>query len=347
MNPIAFFQALAAIIIVQSLLYVGFLVSHKQKRGDSILVAFLLVIVFTLFNLLLRDMFNLPYLFFECVALMAPLIYLYINSVTDESLQWSAKSSVHFIGFFVVLGVHAIVGEWSGTIEKIVVILLFAHSYAYLFLAVLKIRNFHKQLADSSSNYSAYNLKWLNYEVIALSFYFIALGAESLSQQLEGTGIYELVVFGTFLSLLVFVNILTYKSLASPHKFVPQGLHTNESKYGSTGVSVTESKNYYDQLLTLIANEKPFKDSDLHLKDLAQMMSISPSILSQVVNQNANMNFNDFINQFRVEEAKLLLSNKELLVKEVMYECGFNSTSTFNEVFKRHTKMSPSKYRSE
>ena len=346
MSPEMLFQTLAAVIVAQSLLYIGFLMIGGKRRGYRLLVAFLSVIVLTILNLFLRNLFGVPYFFFESVALMAPLIYLYINYVTDEKFALSARGAIHFTGFFVVLVVHMLVGEWVAPIEQIVVILLFAHSYAYLVLGVLKIRRFHKQLADSSSNYNAYSLKWLNYEIIALSIYFIALGAESLSGLFVNYYIYDIVVFGTFASLLVFVNILTYKSLTSPHKAVPQGLHIANIKYESTGVTNRESEAYYEQLLTLMKDEKPYQDSDLHLKDLAKMMNVSSAILSQVINQNAAMNFNDFVNRYRIEEARRLLSNKELLVKQVMYDSGFNSTSTFNEVFKKSTGMNPSKYRS-
>ena len=77
------------------------------------------------------------------------------------------------------------------------------------------------------------------------------------------------------------------------------------------------------------------------------MLSLRPKILSQVINETIGQTFFDFINRYRIEEAKRLLTNpadKKITVLEVLYEVGFNSKSSFNKNFKKVTGQSPSEY---
>ena len=63
---------------------------------------------------------------------------------------------------------------------------------------------------------------------------------------------------------------------------------------------------------------------------------------------NPFFNFFDFINQFRIDEARSILKNpekKQFTVLEILYEVGFNSKSSFNTAFKKHTGLTPTQYR--
>ena len=76
--------------------------------------------------------------------------------------------------------------------------------------------------------------------------------------------------------------------------------------------------------------------------------TISPYHISQVFNDCFNKNFYDFINLYRIEESKKLLrnpKNNEKTILEILYEAGFNSKSTFNALFKKHTGVTPTEYR--
>ncbi|MDJ1483706.1 helix-turn-helix domain-containing protein [Cytophagaceae bacterium YF14B1] len=93
--------------------------------------------------------------------------------------------------------------------------------------------------------------------------------------------------------------------------------------------------------------EKLFLDSDLDLPDLASKMNITSHELSFVLNEGFGTNFYQFINTYRVEEAKtLLLSEKHhhLNMLGIAYEAGFSSKTTFNTYFKKTTGLSPSQY---
>ena len=82
----------------------------------------------------------------------------------------------------------------------------------------------------------------------------------------------------------------------------------------------------------------------LSLRGLSDHTKNSPNSLSQVINQPLNCNFFDFVNGFRIEAAKkqlILSTDKKIPVLEIAHAVGFNSKSTFNMAFKRHTGLTP------
>jgi YesN/AraC family two-component response regulator len=97
-----------------------------------------------------------------------------------------------------------------------------------------------------------------------------------------------------------------------------------------------------------MAEEKPYLDPELSLQTLAKRMEITKEDLSQVINEQLDRNFKNFINEYRIEEAKKkLLDPKEdqFVLMKIAFDVGFNSKSVFNASFKKFTGMSPSQYR--
>ena len=93
--------------------------------------------------------------------------------------------------------------------------------------------------------------------------------------------------------------------------------------------------------------EKPYRQSNITIQELAELISIPKHHLSQVINDRLGKNFYDFINQYRVAEAQLMLLNpkyRHLTNLAVAEEAGFNSKATFNAVFKKQTGQTPSEY---
>ncbi|MCD4693709.1 MAG: helix-turn-helix domain-containing protein [Calditrichales bacterium] len=103
-----------------------------------------------------------------------------------------------------------------------------------------------------------------------------------------------------------------------------------------------------EKLISFMKSEKKYLIPDLTLNELAEKVSIPPFHLSQILNTCLNQNFFDFINSYRIEESKKLLSehssNKKTIL-EIIYETGFNSKSVFNNAFKKYTGMTPSQFR--
>ena len=88
-----------------------------------------------------------------------------------------------------------------------------------------------------------------------------------------------------------------------------------------------------------------FLKSKLTLKELADYLDINSKYLSQLINKNYTKSFSEFVNEYRIGYAKkelLSMKNKNLTISAISENCGFNSKSTFNEVFKKFTGQTPS-----
>ena len=98
------------------------------------------------------------------------------------------------------------------------------------------------------------------------------------------------------------------------------------------------------RLLALMEAEKPWLEPELTLAELAQRLRTNPSLLSKVINQGCGQNFNDFVNGYRVAEARRKLADPRFAhysLVGVALASGFNSKSTFNRVFKKLTGQAP------
>jgi len=101
------------------------------------------------------------------------------------------------------------------------------------------------------------------------------------------------------------------------------------------------------KIAQLLQNEKVYEDPELSLTQVAKQLKTNPSIISKVINQGFQLNFNDFINQYRIEAVKQKLKageQKTQTLLSIAYDCGFNSKATFNRAFKKSTGLSPKDY---
>ncbi len=102
------------------------------------------------------------------------------------------------------------------------------------------------------------------------------------------------------------------------------------------------------ELLVLMETKKPFLDCELSLVKLAEMMEVSTHILSYIINNGLDENFYQFVNRYRIEEAKKLLLNPQMNhfnLIGIAYEVGFNSKTVFNTTFKKYTEKTPSEFK--
>jgi tetratricopeptide (TPR) repeat protein len=101
------------------------------------------------------------------------------------------------------------------------------------------------------------------------------------------------------------------------------------------------------ELETYLKKEKPYLSPEFQLNDCAKTLETNSKYLSQTINEVFKVNFNNFINEFRIREARMLLSNekgKHYTIEAIANDVGFNSKSTFNSAFKKFTGVTPSYY---
>jgi ligand-binding sensor domain-containing protein/AraC-like DNA-binding protein len=119
-------------------------------------------------------------------------------------------------------------------------------------------------------------------------------------------------------------------------------------KYKTSTLDPGRAEEIVPKLLHLMEEEKVFLNPDLTLKDLSDRLRIHYNHLSRIINERFGLSYNDFINKYRIEDAKQRLSGPEGRTKtmlEIMYDSGFYSKSVFNTAFKRFAGMTPSEFR--
>jgi AraC-like DNA-binding protein len=144
--------------------------------------------------------------------------------------------------------------------------------------------------------------------------------------------------------LFATANFIIYNGLRLPELFA--GIE-EKPKYRDSPLTAEEKRRYSEKLSAYMVREKPYLNSSLSLNELAGAVALAPRHLSQVINEHFRQNFYDFVNSYRIEDAKqrLLDQSRNRNVLEILYEVGFNSKSAFNLAFKTHTGLTPTEYR--
>lgn len=118
-------------------------------------------------------------------------------------------------------------------------------------------------------------------------------------------------------------------------------------RYANSSLDPEEAQALSARFLRVITDERRYLDRTLRLPGLADELGVRPHHLSQAINQVLGRSFLDVVNEYRVEEAKRLLTSEEtrtFTILAVAMDAGFNSKSAFNLVFKSRTGMTPSEY---
>lgn len=143
-------------------------------------------------------------------------------------------------------------------------------------------------------------------------------------------------ILGLFLSALIFFE--TYYLWRHPEII-------KEAKVAV--VYTDDHREWLDKLNTLMQLKKPYRQPDLSVSDLAEMLGARAHVLSRVINDHHHKNFRDFVNSYRVEEFIELVNTaqyKHYTFLALAQEVGFNSKSTFNLAFKKLTQQNPREY---
>jgi AraC-like DNA-binding protein len=127
-----------------------------------------------------------------------------------------------------------------------------------------------------------------------------------------------------------------------------ESIPPKSGRYDRSGLEAERSKSIMKKLDSLMLAKEPWKNPKLTLQTLAETLDVSSNHLSQAINENKELNFFEYVNSYRVEEFKRKLQNPQnnhLTHLGIAYDCGFNSKSTFNHIFKSRTGITPSAYK--
>jgi AraC-like DNA-binding protein len=228
----------------------------------------------------------------------------------------------------------------------------------YVIWSLIKLKKYTQNIAEQFSFTEQINLNWLKYVIAGLGFVWITviLGV-TLSIFFPVISI-DLSNWFIYLSVTIAVFLLGFFGLRQKAIYVnvPDIILENKSnegqreeelkeRYKKSGLSDMKAKEYQTRLLQYMKEEKPYLNGKLSLNDIATHLNMSINHLSQVINGHLGISFFDFVNKYRVNEVKLKLSNQEhqhITLLAIAFDCGFNSKSSFNKIFKKNTGYTPS-----
>ncbi len=181
--------------------------------------------------------------------------------------------------------------------------------------------------------YTNYVGAWWFYLLYSLILYYIAI--TGYSNENETKIGFEMSVFDTKPIFLLDENQLSNDNLID--------IQNNDLKPENS----PEIDAWKTKIETLIQSEKLYQNPELSLTEIAKKLESNSNIISRAINQGFAMNFNDFINNYRIEAVKEMFQkgeHKKSTLLGIAYDCGFNSKATFNRAFKKNTGFTPKEY---
>jgi len=339
------------IIIWQSLFFVVVLLTpkYRKNRSNTFLTLLLLTIgLHFIYNFLFTNGFyteTLP--IFSCGYgyLYGPLLFFYVRSHLKKGKSFRFIDFLHFMPFFLIIALtfsgyrpcnH--IGFWL-----LPVMLLYC---AFAFREIYRYKRVIQQV--SSKKFDS-EVNWLK-TILLTSVIIVVIDIwESQWANLFIGALDINLEYVVQFGVLLLVNIIIFQGLKKPSLF--QQLNANDidmvSNKNTNGTKIISLSEFKETVEKHLNDKKPYLNPDLDLNSLAQELGMKPKILSQVINEGFQTNYYDFINSYRIRDAKeLLLNFREMSIKEIMYEVGFNSRSVFNTVFKKKTGSTPTRFRS-
>jgi AraC-like DNA-binding protein len=94
-------------------------------------------------------------------------------------------------------------------------------------------------------------------------------------------------------------------------------------------------------------NQRPYLDPMFSLQTLGRQLGETPRYVSLVINHSLQLNFADFVNNYRLADVKVCISDEkdERNILDIIYACGFSTKSNFNRAFKKHEGMTPTEFK--
>lgn len=357
------------------------LIFKKEKQlGDFLFLSWILItlgqIAFYYYTIYIGEIQGiLAIISFGLPLLGAPVLFLYIFWLTGYRINWII-STCHLSIYIVYVLLIFLLASKSGTIltlkdgyfefgdatpywSNYYAIPLAISGLIYCIWGIWLLKKHRKSIDGLFSFKEKINLKWITYIVYAYFLLFVIASflifGSSQFHLLTVPKAFALVGISLCLMLVSFgffaLRQTAIFSNVDISKFSYDGIKNHavdKSNYSKSGLSLDKIQSLAIQLQDYMIHEKPYLNENLTLPMLAEKLKISPSNLSQVINQHFENNFYDFINAYRIELAKEMIVSGDyshLTILGIAFDCGFKSKSSFNRYFKKYTGISPSQFK--
>ncbi|MFY7671065.1 helix-turn-helix domain-containing protein [Tenacibaculum sp. MEBiC06402] len=282
--------------------------------------------------------------YFSLGVLYGPLLYFHFKSILNQKLKISAKDLIHFIPL-VALNIYM----FNLIIMPIDERIIYYTNRDNFYNCVIYLNYFR------SAHQIVYGVILLNLfkkhsKAIEINTKFY-LGSLSIIYFTSTIVISLLVFFANswrdFSSYYLLNNIIVFL-IAYVLYEDPKFFRDIKKKYKHSNLSNKEIIKLKEELILLFKNELPYLNKQLNIDYLATKLNTKPHYLSQTFTREIKENFNDFVNRYRIEYSKNLLTSleyKNLKIEAIAEESGFNNKVTFYKAFSKFENTTPSKFR--
>jgi AraC-like DNA-binding protein len=369
-------SVIATIGLVQGLFILILLVPQARRNNQAFFAALLMIVfvvdIFTFIlyrNNLMEQYDYLTGLAEATLFLYGPVLYLYASSILNlETKSSFINRLIHFVPALLIFAITSqllLGGKTYLMLEELRLqlpvifenvglgtllvdhVIWYVHAFFYFFLCIALInkwkRKDEKFFSIANQKVRKTQIKWVRYLIIGY-LTFPVLGITILFFELVTEN--EMNSFSLLNYFLVFhifgisyIGFTNQKLLVNPISML---------KYKQSSLDEEMKKTYWQKLETYFENEQPFLNTELTLKLVAEQMDLNPHYVSQVINEEFGFGFNDFINHYRIELAKVFIVSPEkriYTIEAIANEVGFKSKPTFNTAFKKKEGVTPSEYR--
>ena len=355
------------------------LLLQKKPRAlhDNILVLWLMYLglfigvyafyshdLFTHFRLLSVSLISL-------LMLHGPFLYIYVLTLVTGRTRLTARDFLHLVPF-ILFNAYILASSFRQDLsEKLnlelvapgkntpilfssFLILTALSGTVYFVLTLRLFRKLDRNISNNFSNVEGVDLHWIRRLTTAFGIIWTLLITITVTHHILNMFSASFCTDGLFLTLSLFVILtgwfgLRQKVIFSPGNMVIEPTSgAGTPRYSGSRLSAADAKSFAGRISEYMVSAKPYLEPELSLPQLASDLDIPVNYLSQVINEQFGQNFHDFINRFRVDEFREKLSagdSENFTLLGIAFECGFNSKSAFNRVFRQFTGTTPSQYK--
>ncbi len=294
-----------------------------------------------------------------------PFLFLYINALTENYNKLRSIDLLHLLPFIIFYTYLSPVLFLSPE-DKIQIFIhggSFDMKYLPLFLMILisgpiyiiwsffSLKKHQENILKFFSFNERVGLKWLYYLTLGLMVIWVAIFMSYLFEQ-----VFRIINsterdFIIYIVFVIYVFVVGFKGFKQGSIFFNLHLLSINQDKSSKPKEKSQIKNSDETLIRIqdyMETEKPFLEEKLSIVQLSESLDIPYYILSQIINEKLNQNFFDFVNTYRVNEAKEKLIDPKFdhyTILGIAMECGFNSKASFNRIFKLKTSETPTQFR--
>lgn len=207
---------------------------------------------------------------------------------------------------------------------------------------IKKYEQMSEKLTEIETKYLAWIRIFINYLIPVLVLWVIL----SMLMITGFTNSQVYVPMHVMISLIVFIS--GYSILVRPEVLYSAKPINRNNKYSTSPLTRKDIKKYFENIIRLMETEELFLNPKFDLSALSKRVNLPRNHLSQIINEETGMSFNDFINSYRIKKVKEWLENpsqNKSTISNIAYKAGFNSRATFNRAFKDNVGIAPSVFR--